>query len=329
MNEVKRNTMLNLLKGFACIGVVLIHITFPGMVGEIVKITSAYAVPVFFMIAGYYAFGKNEETVKRRLIKIVKIFIFAYFVFFVFKALLAFKNNELTEWLASSYSIKEIVKSVVFCTIDFAIPLWYLIAQIETYIFWYFAVKLKKENLIVRVLPVLFIIQVVLTTFCETNGLEWFWRVNFVTRSLTWFALGYYLHTVPEEKIKKLSDKKIIVCALVGLIIVLIPTVFGLKIKFTSVGYIPFATALFVMALKHGERSICKPLEYLGDKLSLWIYIFHVPTSMMLKLVLKTLFGVSTDNGVYLWIHPILTLFAVIIISYVFNLIITKISVKR
>lgn len=326
MNEVKRNTMLNLLKGFACIGVVLIHVTFPGMIGEIIKFASAYAVPVFFLIAGYYAFGKNEDTIKRRLIKIVKIFIFAYFVFFIFNALIAFKNDEIMEWLASNYTIKELAKYVLFCTIGFAIPLWYLIAQIETYIFWYFTVKLKKENLIVRILPILFILQVILTSFCETNELAWFWKINFVTRSLTWFALGYYLHTVPEEKINKFSDKEIIACALIGLTIVIIPIAFGLKIKFSSVGYIPYATALFVMALKHAEKSICKPLEYLGDKLSLWVYIFHVPTSSVIKMIMKRLVNNNTESGAYLWIHPILTLLIVIVISYIFNFILAKIS---
>ena len=33
-----------------------------------------FAVPVFFMIAGYYAFGCPIETIRRRLFKIIKIF---------------------------------------------------------------------------------------------------------------------------------------------------------------------------------------------------------------------------------------------------------------
>lgn len=37
-----------------------------------------FAVHVFFMIAGYYAFGCPIETIRRRLFKIIKIFIFSY-----------------------------------------------------------------------------------------------------------------------------------------------------------------------------------------------------------------------------------------------------------
>ena len=37
---------------------VLIHISFPGKTGDLIKYASAYAVPIFFLIAGYFAFGK-------------------------------------------------------------------------------------------------------------------------------------------------------------------------------------------------------------------------------------------------------------------------------
>lgn len=65
----------------ACVGVVFIHITFPGKVGEIIKYASAYGVPIFFLIAGYFAFGKNEDVIKRRLLKICRIFVFGYLIF--------------------------------------------------------------------------------------------------------------------------------------------------------------------------------------------------------------------------------------------------------
>ena len=41
------NVKLNFLKGIACMGVVFIHITFPGLFGQIVLCASGYAVPVF------------------------------------------------------------------------------------------------------------------------------------------------------------------------------------------------------------------------------------------------------------------------------------------
>lgn len=53
--------------------------------------------------------------------------------------------DSIWEWLLSVFSVKSIIKLLVFCTVDFAIPLWYLIAMAETYVFWLIIVKHKKE----------------------------------------------------------------------------------------------------------------------------------------------------------------------------------------
>ncbi len=324
MEKVKRNIMLNLLKGLACIGVVFIHVTFPGIVGIVVKKLAAFAVPIFYLTAGYYAYGKNVDTIKRRLFKIIKIFIFAYIVFFLYSAAMAFKNHMLTQWLADNYNSTTLVKYLIFCTIEFAIPLWYLIAQIETYVFWIIILKLKKEGQITKLIPVLFVLQVILATICETMGFDWFWKKNFVTESLSWFLLGYYIHSLPEEKIDKISDKKLTLIGVVGAVIILVPFVLKLRMNFSCVGYIPYATAMFLIALNHGNASICKPLEILGDKLSLWVYIFHVPASAVILSVVHSILEVDETTGIYPWIHPFFALSIVILGSFVFNMIFFK-----
>lgn len=202
--------------------------------------------------------------------------------------------------------------------------MWYLIAQIETYIFWIVTLKIKKENTVTKLIPIIFILQILLTAFCETMEYDWFWKVNFVTRSLTWFALGYYIHSLPKEKIERINNWEIFGIAGIGLVIVLL--MLDLKIKFSVVGYIPYATALFLLAIKNGEKSICRPLEYIGDKLSIWIYIFHVPTSSVVRRVAHKLLGTDTEIGLYSWIHPLITVCAVISIAYVFNAVLEKVK---
>lgn len=62
----KKNRCLNVLKGVACIGVVLIHIQFPGVTGLVVEKLSRFAVPLFLIIAGFYAYSCDESVVKKR-----------------------------------------------------------------------------------------------------------------------------------------------------------------------------------------------------------------------------------------------------------------------
>ena len=315
--EREVNVKLNLLKGFACIGVVFIHITFPGLFGQVVLYASAYAVPIFFMIAGYYAIGKNDSVIKRRLIKIIKIFIYAYVLFFLYSSAFAIKEHELSVWIAQNCTWKTLVKFICFCTIDFAIPLWYLIAMIEVYIVWMVVVKYGKENKLVKTFPILFILQVILTSYCETTGLEWFWKVNFLTRGMPWFLLGYYLHTDKAKKIREIDSYKLIVLVLVGCIIAVVPTAFSLPFKFNVIGYIPYAFGLFTLALKNSSQSVCKPIEIIGEKLSLNIYIFHVLMSGVLEFVLSHIFRIDTESAVYLWIRPIAVVISTICASWV------------
>ena len=62
--QTSRNNCINVLKLIACFGVVFIHVTFPGTMGQVVKFASTFGVPLFMMIAGYYSYGCTVEKSK-------------------------------------------------------------------------------------------------------------------------------------------------------------------------------------------------------------------------------------------------------------------------
>jgi surface polysaccharide O-acyltransferase-like enzyme len=77
MPRRQKSDVLNLFKGLACISVVFVHVHFPGITGIVVhRSFSSFAVPLFLMIAGYFAFGKDESVIKRRFFKILKLILF-------------------------------------------------------------------------------------------------------------------------------------------------------------------------------------------------------------------------------------------------------------
>ena len=316
MGKVNTNTKLNLLKGFACMGVVFIHITFPGLFGRIVLSASSYAVPVFLMIAGYYAYGKKEDVIKRRLIKIVKIFIYAYLIFFLFNLALNIKSHEVIEWLSDSFNWKTPIKYFCFCTIDFAIPLWYLIALIETYIVWLFVVKCGKEHLVIKFTPILFLFQILLTSYCETMQLSWFWKVNFLAQAMPWFMLGYYLNSEKAQRARAFKTATLIVMVIIGCVVSVIPNAFDLPLKFNVIGYIPYTFGLFCLALKNSSKSMCQPVEFIGDKLSLNIYILHVPLNRVIMFSFSKVLNLNTESYLFLWFQPIVVLAATIFTSW-------------
>ncbi len=316
MNGTSKNVKLNLLKGFACICVVFIHIAFPGMLGQIVKAASSYAVPIFFMIAGYYAYGRDSSVIKRRLIKITKVFVIAYSLFFLHNLSGAILRHMVGAWFVENFNRFTPIKYICFCTIDFAIPLWYLIAMIEVYILWLIVVKREKENALVKIPPFLFILRIVITTYCETMNLEYFWKMNFITCGLPWFLLGYYLNTPEAERIRKINSNILCIFVVTGCAIAIAPTAFSLPIKFNVIGSIPYAFGLFVLTLKNPEKSICKPMEFIGEHLSLYIYILHVLVS---GIVVRAcgVFGVDTQCDFFLYCKPIIVVFSTIFVSWI------------
>ena len=52
MINTKNVDSLDCAKGIACIFVILIHCTFPSIVGEILRAIARFAVPLFFTVTG-------------------------------------------------------------------------------------------------------------------------------------------------------------------------------------------------------------------------------------------------------------------------------------
>lgn len=312
-----KNIKLNFLKGLACMGVVFIHVTFPGLFGQIVLRASAYAVPIFYMIAGYYAYGIGSEDIERRLKKIVKIFLCAYSFFFLCNLTFSIKDHEVLQWLSLSYNWMTPLKYICFCTINFAIPLWYLIAMIETYIVWLLVLKKQKEHLVIKMLPILFLFQIILTFYCETMDLEWFWKMNFLAQAMPWFVLGYYLNTEAAQILHSIKTSFLLVLIIVGSVIAVIPTALDLPLKFNVIGYIPYAFGLFALTLKNPSKSICRPVEFIGDKLSLYIYIIHAPLARAVGFSFRNFLNVNTLANPYLMFRPIIVLLITLIMAWI------------
>lgn len=61
-----RNNNLDILKAISAFLVVCIHIKFPGKFGEYINIIAALAVPIFFMITGYYYENMKKKGKSRK-----------------------------------------------------------------------------------------------------------------------------------------------------------------------------------------------------------------------------------------------------------------------
>lgn len=320
---IKENKTLNLLRAIACIGVVLIHVPFPGNFGLIIKKIFEFAVPLFAMITGYYSYKQNASVICKRLKKIVLIFLSSLFIYTFFSFLVNVMQGEMLEWIKNLVNFESLLKLLIFCTVDYAIPLWYLIAMIEMYIFWFYVVKNKHESRYVKLLPLLFVIQFVSIIYCESNDLSWYLKINFVTRIMPWFLAGYYVAYKFFNEEPKLSDLSLILGIIVGVLIAIFPSLLKTNVDFSCLGYLPITLSLFILAIKYPNINCSNKVLYIGKKLSLYIYIVHPLVDSVID---KTLNILHFDNILYAYINPFVVIILSIILSGVIDKIINKLK---
>lgn len=314
-----RNNGLDLLKCIACFGVVFTHITFPGTLGRAIKYASTFAAPSFFMIAGYYSYGCTAEKIKKRLVKITKILVFAIIWWFAYKVVAHIYENTLISWLSDSFTWKTPIWFLAFCTIDWAVPLWYLIAMAETYFMWLYIVKHRSEAKATKLTWLLFILGAALTVLVDSLGWDWSYKINFISRAMPWFMFGYLVNEKYESSLHSIKNISLFVTAIMGWIITLSAAIRKPPVDYNYVGVLLTAPALFLTGIKNRNIRISRPVEYIAEKLSLFIYIFHAPVSFAVSIAAKSA-GIS-KSGAYLYLRPIITLIASIAVAVVFELI--------
>lgn len=115
--------------------------------------------------------------------------------------------------------------------------------------------------------------------------------------------------------------------AVIGWIITLSAVLLKTKVNYNYWGGLLTAPSLFAIGIKNPNLKVSKAIEFIGDKLSLFIYIFHPLVSQcILALVGKLEF---CQKNVDIYIHPIITLIATIIIANIFYIVFKNEKLKR
>ena len=150
----ERNGSLDALKTICAFLVICIHIPFPGIVGEIITPLARIAVPIFFMITGYF-YNKEDKKQFKQMKKIIILIILSNLLYFI-------PNIVTTENMSNIFSVKKCLEFIIFNESPFASHLWYLNALLYVLIIVYFADKLKIRKFLYYVIPILLIIDLIL-----------------------------------------------------------------------------------------------------------------------------------------------------------------------
>lgn len=300
-NSVTKNRKeipsLYVLKAFCAFGVVLIHTNFLGK--DFFIPICRMAVPLFFMISGYFMVSDTGDIsvnhLWRTVKKIFRINIVAtavYLLYFVSLSTLQYIMTGETNYMDVFFP--DHFWSKLLLSNPYAGVLWYLVAYMEALLVIIFSIKFNFFSYLQKFFPLFFILGLLMGTYNF-----WFpiddicYHRNFMTMALPFIMLGSWIKQHLYELLDVFKQKMYLII-LVFLIIAYSEYYMILFYDREGRGdywfsIIPLSFFVFLLCLQSFNFWKNTLLIFIGKYLSLYIYLYHVLIRDIFNLLLYKL----------------------------------------
>ena len=316
-----RNMVMECTKLVASFFVLFIHVSFPGQFGHLVNCIATMAVPMFFMISGYFNYGASCAAIRRRTLHIAKLLLGGTLLYILWSCVSTeLAGGSTIAYLRAALILDpiEITNWIILHIHPYAGHLWYLNAILLCYLcFWAYSKFFEGKIMDYRpfyflclILLVLFLLYgVILPADGSSSGMN---IRNGWLFGLPMFGIGLFFREYQEQIFAQysLTAKKLLVIFFAGI-------AFGIfQWSTTGIGMIPFGMFLAVIALM--LLMISHPIIPVKSKaaetiilsfgpISTWIYISHLMFGMLygqlLQEPLAARFGTAEP-----WLQPVVVL---------------------
>lgn len=135
-----RNQRMDLYRGAAIYGVVLLHVISPGGLASGIRALFRFGVPFFFLTAGYFSLNAAPKTLGRRAVRTGRLLLLSCLPYLLLGMWLAAKREEsVLKWLGSLFRRGSLLELLAFQTVPlpYAWQLWFLGALFAVYLWWW------------------------------------------------------------------------------------------------------------------------------------------------------------------------------------------------
>lgn len=295
MTPKKRNYYLDFWKGIACFGVVFFHVKIPNeFLDGIIQAGLRFAIPLFFMISGYYCYyGDAQLTIEKMHGKIKHIFWINFWGCIYnlgFQMLVAIfgASHGGIEGILSHLRIMFNTKTLVvwfFLNQDpFVNIMWFTSALLYCYLIFAIVNHFRCFRIAYISIPVLLICYFFMGNVLGIFGVEiakYYYR-NFLFMGLPLFLLGHWFHRNEVNIMRRLTPKFSIGVLALGFIISVVEWFFeGRQDMFA--GSLLTVLGIFGVAYYFPERHEKNFLKVVGDRYSLFVYVVHISVLTVLE----------------------------------------------
>ena len=194
-----RNRTLDMVKAICAYAVVLLHVHFPGSAGIIANVLARFAVPVFFMVSGYFCFrGDDTEFIRtgKKIRHVLKLMLVAFPVCCLWEMI----QNHIDgasqkEWLEALVSGEHIRQFLLYNnSSQVKWHLWFLPALLYCYLLFALAARFRICKQAYVLIPVLLLIHFGMEEFSTFLFPEKHFRVmqfrNYLFTGFPFFYVG-------------------------------------------------------------------------------------------------------------------------------------------
>lgn len=284
----QRNLTIELLRLIAACFVVFIHVAFPDKMWSVVECLARFAVPFFFAVTGYFNFRANCDTIKRRMLHILKLDVIANTVYLLWGCWQAcfINGTGLSDYLLGLLTVKNLARLLFLNLTPFSSHLWYLSALVMCYVvLWLYTRFYGTEPVNYRPLyqtaVLLWVINYCFGAMAKLNGIDIAYATgrNFLFFGIPTIALGLFLREYQDRMLANFhwSGRTSALLILLGTCVSLTER-FGIGKTELSIGVLMTAVGLIYFAVTHPALPDFPPLKLLAaysGQLSLFLYIVH------------------------------------------------------
>jgi len=285
---VSRTSSLDVMKCFAAFCVVWIHYG-SGWLSPIVRC----AVPIFFVITGYYYPMMVEKgNFWKHIRKLLVMVLCASALYGIVTLLVQIRHNTLQEWMTNNFRFKNIIRLLVLDDDMFGFHLWYFYAVLYDLVIFYLADKWRLTKWLRYATPLLLLFHFV------ANFTPWYGLFrNFLFMGLPCMMIGRCIREGKDQAFCFLAKQSylwiytfgslLMIAGEMWLLSYMYPDKADKGIRNMFVFTLPLLLPYFYWALRHtsfGEGSLWATI---GRKYSAYIYIFHVLAGRFLGHVLE------------------------------------------
>ncbi len=315
-----KNNLLNIEKALAAYAVIIIHTGFPKTFGIIVDCVVRFAVPLFFMISGYYCYSMDRKILQNKIPKkikhIGKIIIISSIIYLIYGILKLMPNKiEIENWLKGVTSLKSILQLILFNQVNYALTLWFLFALSYCYIIMLFVNKFNLYKISYILIPILLSINIIGTDVMNMLGKPIpYLFMNFLFCGFPFFMLGNLINR-KKDIVNKMSNRLIFSFIVIGNLMAILERFITIK-KEEYFGTIIVVSCMFILSINNTDKFRCNIIEKIGEKLSLFIYISH---PIIIYIIEKFLYIINIQKTIfYKYSFPIIACIITTILAGIF-----------